>query len=69
MAKVVWFRADRGYGYLRDRARGGESTYGELFFDRSHVVGQEPASVGRTYTGRFLRWSRPVRTPSNRCPL
>lgn len=38
---VCWYRADRGYGYLRDERR----VYGELFFDRDDIVGEEPDAI------------------------
>ena len=51
--EVAWYRADRGYGYLRDSLRegsrdgvpDGKDVYGELFFDRDSIVGHEPGSV------------------------
>ncbi len=37
--EVTWYRADRGYGYIRDEIRG------ELFFDREEIFGDEPESI------------------------
>ena len=36
--EVTWYRADRGYGYIRNEVY-------ELFFDRECVVGTEPTEV------------------------
>lgn len=40
--EVAWYRADRGYGYLRDHGIDGPGIYGELFFERNGIVGAEP---------------------------
>ncbi len=39
--EVAWFRADRGYGYLRDQSLHG----GELFFDVDDALGTAPESI------------------------
>ena len=51
--EVTWYREDRGYGYLRDNLREGPragladriAVYGELFFDRDSIIGDEPPSI------------------------
>jgi len=43
--EVAWYRADRGYGYLRDHGQSEQGVYGDLFFDRDSIIGIEPDAV------------------------
>ena len=39
-ARIAWYRADRGIGYLRD-----PSGYGDLFFDADSISGSAPIGI------------------------